>query len=258
MDKYTTCQLNLYDTDQTLKSNSFQFNCLNYHIYRGTLAYQGSSNVIDEVIPYCFHSTNNFDESLEAFFNPLSQNLSFEQLRTTNIASQQLLSWLIPMEVSKRYHFYPNELNSLLNGHFYNLTELRLGLQCQYSFTFAEGMSFDQIVQAAFRGRIVYSESSDMMVPMPCYVFLECHRNGRLWYLNCREVCDGKNVYFDESLHEESCFDMEINECSEDEYRWRSFSLQLFYYFYLIKHEIQILIVYIVIQKIYLSPMIFI
>jgi len=157
MDKYTTCQLNLYDTDQTLKSNSFQFDCLNYQIYHEKLAYQGSSNVIDEVIPYCFHSTNNFDESLEAFFNPLSQNLSFEQLRTTNITSQQLLSWLIPMEVSKRYQFYLNELNSSLNGQFYNRTELRLDLECQYSFAFAEEMSFDQIVEAMLSKSLRYT-----------------------------------------------------------------------------------------------------
>ncbi len=214
-----TCHLNLYDTDQAFKSNPLQFDCLNYHVYREKLAYQELSDVVHEVIPYCFRPVDNFDEPLEASVDPLSQKLSFEQLRMANIISQQLLSWSVPIEVAERYQFYLNALDASLNEHFYNCTQPRFGPRCQYSFEFDEGMSFDQIVEAAFHGRIAYSEWSDMMVPMPCYVLLECHRNGQVWCLNWREVCDGKIDCFDEGLDEESCFDMEINECSEDEYR---------------------------------------
>jgi hypothetical protein len=183
----TSCQLSLYNTDQTFKSNSLQFDCLNYHVYREKLAYQELSDIVDEVIPYCFRPTNNFDESFKVFVDSLSQKLSFERIRMANITSQQLLSWSIPIEVVERYQLYLNEPNSSLNEHFYNCIERRFGLQCQYSFAFDEGMSFDQIVEADFRGRIGYFHEK-----------VDC---------------------FDEGADEESCFDMEINECNEDEYR---------------------------------------
>jgi hypothetical protein len=215
----TNCQYILYNTDQTFKSSSLEYDCLNYHVYNEKLAYQGLSDVIDEVIPYCFRPENNFDRPLETFVDPLSQKLSFEQIRVANITALQLLSWSTPIEVAERYQIYLNELNPSLNEYFYNCTEGRFGLQCQYLFPFGEGMSFNEIVEAAFRGRIAYSESSDMIVQMPCYVLLKCHRNGQLWCLDWREICDGKIDCFDEGLDEEFCFDMEMNECREDEYR---------------------------------------
>jgi hypothetical protein len=95
-----TCQLNLYNTDQTFKSNSLEYNCLDYHVYHEKLVYQELSHVTDEVIPYCFRPADNFDESFEASVHPLSQNLSFEQMRVANITTQQLLSWSIPIEVA--------------------------------------------------------------------------------------------------------------------------------------------------------------
>jgi hypothetical protein len=80
-------------------------------------------------------------------------------------------------------------------------------------------MSFNEIVEAAFHGRKAYSESSDIVVQVPCYILLNCHGDGQPWCLDWREVCDGKVDCFDESLDEKSCFNMEINECGEDEYR---------------------------------------
>jgi hypothetical protein len=110
-----SCQLNLYNTNQTFKSNSLQFDCLNYHVYREKLAYQELSDIVDEVIPYCIRPTNNFDEPFEAFVDPLSQKFSFEQIRMANITSQQLLSWSIPIEVVERYQLYMSIFTIALN-----------------------------------------------------------------------------------------------------------------------------------------------
>ncbi|CAF1367125.1 unnamed protein product [Rotaria sordida] len=203
-----------------MKINSLQYDCLNYYyIYHKEVAYQGLLDMIDEVIPYCFRPANNFNESFEDVVNPLSQKLSFEELRLANITSQQLLSWSIAIDVAERYQFYLNEPKFLLNEHVYNCTEPWFGLRCQYSFEFGESMFFNQIVKDEFLGRKPYSESSDIMVQMPCYIFLKCHRNGQFWCLDWREVCDGNVDCYDEGLDEESCFDMELNECKEDEYR---------------------------------------
>jgi hypothetical protein len=215
----TICQLNLYDTDQRFQSNPLQFDCLNYRIRRETLAYQDLSDVVDEVIPYCFRPATDFHEPFEAFNDTSSQKLSFKELSMANITAQQLLLWSTPMEVAERYQFYLNEPSSALNEYFYNCTPPWFGLRCQYSFEFGEKLSFNEIVEADFHGRIAYSESSDMIVQVPCYVLLQCHRNGQPWCLDWREVCDGNVDCFDDGADEQFCFDMEINECSDDEYR---------------------------------------
>ncbi len=214
-----TCQLNLFNTNQTITSNSLQYHCLNYHIYREKPAYQELRDVIDEVIPYCFRPENNFDETVKTSINPLSQKLSFKELFLANITAQQLLLWSAPIEAAERYQFYLNQGNSSLDEYFYNCSEPWFGPQCQYSFEFDKGMSFDQIIYASFHERRKYSESSNMMIKVPCYVLLKCNRNGQPWCLDWREVCNGNVDCFDEGLDEEFCFDMEINECKENEYR---------------------------------------
>jgi hypothetical protein len=192
---------------------------LNYHIRREKLAYQDIPDVLDDIIPYCFRSATDFDESVEGFVDKLSQKLSFEELRMGNINALQLLSWSMSIEVVERYQFYLNKPDSALNEQIYNCTPPRFGLKCQYSFEFGKSMSFDEIVESTFHARAAYPESSDMIVQVPCYVLLECHRNGQPWCLDWREVCDGNVDCFDEGLDEKYCFDMELNECSDDEYR---------------------------------------
>jgi hypothetical protein len=160
----TCCQFILYNTDQTFKINSFGYDCLNYHVYREKLAYQQLSDVVDEVISYCFPPTDDFDQSFEVFVDPLEQKLSFEQMRMANITALQLLSWSIPVEVIERYQIYLNEPTPSLNESFYNCTEGRFGLRCQYSFSFGVGMSFNKIVETAFHGRIAYPELSDYSI----------------------------------------------------------------------------------------------
>jgi hypothetical protein len=183
------------------------------------MAYQEFFDVVNEVIPYCFRPKNPFGKELERFVHPLSPKLSFEGAHLANITSQQLLSWLVPIEVSQRCQFYLNKSNAARNEYFYNCTEPWFGTRCQYLFPFGGWTSFNRIVEAAFHVRKSYSKSSDTIFQMPCYVLLECHRNGWRWCLDWREVCDGIVDCFDEGLDEEYCFDMEINECKENEYR---------------------------------------
>jgi hypothetical protein len=111
----TNCQLNLYNTDRTTKSNALQYDCLDYHVSRKKMAYQEFFDVVNEVIPYCFRPENPFGEELERFVHPLSQKLSFEEVHLANITSQQLLSWPVPIEVSQRYQFYLNKSNAAPN-----------------------------------------------------------------------------------------------------------------------------------------------
>ena len=213
------CQLNLHDTDQRFEHHSLQSDCLKCHVRRETFAYHELSDVVDELISYCHRPATDWHESIEDFDDILSQKLTFEQLRVDNIDSLQLLSWSMPIEVAERYQFYLSQSDSVLNEQIYNCTSPRFGLWCQYSFESAQGMSFNEIVEADFHGRTPYIDSSDIIVQIPCYVLLECHRDGQPWCLDWREICDGNVDCFDDGLDEEFCFEMEVNECTDEEYR---------------------------------------
>ncbi|CAF5061363.1 unnamed protein product, partial [Rotaria magnacalcarata] len=216
----TTCHLNLYDTDRTFEHQSLQYNCLNYYVYREKIAYQELLDVTNEIIPYCFRPENMDDKLfIEVSVNVNSRNVSFEELRLENITSQQLLLWSIPIYIAEQYQLYLNEPTLSLNEYFYNCTEPWFGLKCQYSFEFNESMFFDKIVDNAFLTRKSYVESAEIAVQVPCYVLLNCHRYGQIWCLDWREVCNGNIDCFDDGADEEYCFDMEINECEDNEYR---------------------------------------
>ncbi|CAF4240834.1 unnamed protein product, partial [Adineta steineri] len=92
--------------------------------------------MVDEVIPYCFRPVNYFEGSPETSVHPLSQKLSFEQLRLAHITAEQLLSWSISIDVAQRYQLYLIEPNAALNENLYNCTEPWFGPRCQYSFPF--------------------------------------------------------------------------------------------------------------------------
>jgi len=216
-------QLILYNTDRIFLNNPLYFDCLNYYKYREVQAYQELSDVVDELIPYCIRPANDSNDELfdsNVIVDSSAHQLSFEQLRLRNITANELLSWSISMEITERYQVYLNEPNSLINEYIYNCTPPQFGLRCQYSFSFNGMMSFKQIVETNFRNRQPFTDlSSFRSIPMPCYILVECHRYGQLWCLDWREICDGNIDCFDEQTDEEFCFEMEMNECTDDEYR---------------------------------------
>jgi hypothetical protein len=196
-----------------------QFDCLHYHVSNEELGYQYLSNVIDEVISYCIRPANRIDIISVKFVNTHGQTLSFEELRRTNITTKQLLSWSAPTNLAERYGLYMISLDTLLNERFYNCTHPWFGSLCQYSFELTDSMSIDEVVAATFNTRMPYNESSDMMTQLPCYTHLRCDLGGSLLCLDWREVCDGLVDCLDGGLDEAFCFEMEINECEEHEYR---------------------------------------
>ncbi|CAF1317791.1 unnamed protein product, partial [Adineta steineri] len=143
--------------------------------------------MVDEIIPYCFRPVHYLERPLETSVHPLSQKLSFEQLRLTHTTAEQLLSWSISIDVAQRYQLYLIEPNAALNENLYNCTEPWFGPRCQYSFPFGGRRSFNQIVEEAFRQRTAFPDSSEAIVQVPCYILLECHRNGQSWCLDWRE-----------------------------------------------------------------------
>lgn len=54
-----------------------------------------------------------------------------------------------------------------------------------------------------------------------CYVHLNCTRNNYSWCLHWEDICDTRIDCWPEPIDEEHCFELENNECDEDEYRCR-------------------------------------
>ncbi|CAF2261159.1 unnamed protein product [Rotaria magnacalcarata] len=205
-----------------MDDTSLQYDCLFYRVRHEKLAFQELSNIIDNTIPYCFRPDNETEMFSSDLTNLSDRIFTFDELRRHNITTQQLLSWSAPIDLVEQYQFYLDESNSSLsllsNELFYNCTKPWFGLRCQYSFEFSEELSIYNIVEAEFSRKASYSESSKMLITLPCYVHLKCDRGGPLC-LDWREVCDGRVDCLDGGLDEAFCFDVEINECSETEYR---------------------------------------
>ena len=212
-------QLNLYNTDPVVNGDWLQFDCLHYYVTSEELVYQDLSNLIVNTIPYCIRPINPIVALVEDFIDKRSQNMSFEELRLMNITSEDLLLWSGTIDVAEQYQLYLNEPISSLNQVFYNCTPPWFGSRCQYLLEVTGSMSVNQAIQATFQRRRPYNESSDLMIPLPCYVGIQCNRGGSLLCLDWREVCNGLIECLDGGLDEEFCFEMELNKCAEHEYR---------------------------------------
>ncbi|CAF3271847.1 unnamed protein product, partial [Rotaria sp. Silwood2] len=57
---------------------------------------------------------------------------------------------------------------------------------------------------------------------MTCYVHLPCITGPESVCLDWREICDGKIDCMHNSIDEQFCFELEMNECADDEYRCRN------------------------------------
>ncbi|CAF1018247.1 unnamed protein product [Adineta steineri] len=63
------------------------------------------------------------------------------------------------------------------------------------------------------------SDSTHLAIKLTCYILLECVRGSSYICLDWREVCDGRVDCLNGGVDELQCFDLEINECDENEYR---------------------------------------
>lgn len=215
-----SCQLILHDSYEIIDDNILDFDCLHYMTNKEELAYQELSNVVNELIPYCFRSTMVIKTLFQNFSNIDDQKFTFEELCMYNISIQELLLWSTPIDIVEKYQLYLNDLNSSLSNEvIYNCTKPWFGLHCQYSFEFTEYMTMIEIVEYKFKRKTSYLESYDAIIQIPCYIHIKCNRGSTYLCLDWREICDGHIDCIDGGLDEAFCFDMEINECQENEYR---------------------------------------
>ncbi|CAF3903979.1 unnamed protein product [Adineta steineri] len=211
----TRTQFNLYNTDASLDAGNLHTHCLHHYAYYWI--------EITEKVEYCVGPISDNDISLEKFPNTTNGNFTFDKLRQLNVTTQELLAWSAAIDFTERYQYYIDQPNkSLISTEiFVNCTKPWFGPRCQYSFGLGATYNFQEIVRKIFREKY-HSTPPYVVTSLTCYIHLKCDRGGSNICLDWREICDGRIDCIDGGIDEEQCFQLEINECNENEYRCRN------------------------------------
>ncbi|UJR12806.1 hypothetical protein I4U23_016979 [Adineta vaga] len=140
-----------------------------------------------------------------------TSNFTFAELSERNISSGDLYSWFAPIDLIERYQFYLNNLaissNEIKEEIFYNCTEKRFGLMCQYylnrKFYYGDDITF--YVTNFYTVRL-FSET------LTCYIFIQCDLHPWKVCLDWTDVCNGKVDCLNGSFDEEYCSEVDIND----------------------------------------------
>ncbi|CAF3528930.1 unnamed protein product [Rotaria sp. Silwood1] len=210
-----TPQINLHYTDWVSESKNhpvLQHDCL--HV----AASIDETNVNREIISYCMNDDWLLKFHIES--NDVFPKFTFAELAKRNITSQQLYLWSAPIDVAERYEFYLNQLSTLNDIFletqvFYNCTLPRFGSMCQYEITYynRNHLSLDDIIHDYYR---TYEYNPNNFT---CYTHLQCNRGPFPACLDWSEICNGQVDCLDGEFDEEHCWQLEINECNDNEYR---------------------------------------
>ena len=206
---------NMYYTDQA--TGNLDRDCLSYTVLDDIVQKYQTPLFHYQNILYCFRSSDTWTPN--AGNHTDFTVIAFKQLQTMHVTTDRLLKWSAPIDLIERYAAYLQ--NNLLaeDDHlfFYNCTSGWFGPQCQYSFD--SDAPFSAIVKSTFQNRSAWE--NDLQDPgTTCYMHLRCKYGGSEFVcLDWREVCDGKVDCVDGGIDEKHCFELEMNECEEDEYR---------------------------------------
>ncbi|CAF1192557.1 unnamed protein product [Adineta steineri] len=145
-------------------------------------------------------------------FNISNDYLTFDKLYRLNVTPHEILMWSSSIDLAEQYQYYLDQpiQSNLSNEKFFNCTQPWFGSRCQYSFEFNE----DKLVENSFETAL-----TDDIFDGTCYILLECDRGGSSMCLDWREICDGRIDCLNGGVDEIQCFNLEINECNENEYR---------------------------------------
>ncbi|CAF2726603.1 unnamed protein product [Rotaria sp. Silwood2] len=162
------------------------------------------SNVNREIISYCM---NDLSSKFHIKNNDIFSNFTFVDLLKQNITSQQLYLWSASIDLVERYQFYLNQLSTLNDKSletqiFYNCTLPRFGSMCQY-----------EIIDDYYRAYEYRSTN------FTCYTHLQCNRDSFPTCLDWTDICNGQIDCLDGEFDEEHCWQLEINQCNDNEYQ---------------------------------------
>ncbi|CAF3843808.1 unnamed protein product [Adineta steineri] len=187
-----------YDTDPS------GFDCLHYF---------SSKSSFSGIVKYCIRPNNEKNlTTVVHFINISDQSFTFNELYHQNVTSDEILLWSSSIDVAEQYQYYLDQpfQSNLSREVFFNCTRPWFGSRCQYSLEINE----DVLVRNPCE-----MTSTDNIFRQTCYILLECDRGSPSICLDWREICNGQIDCLNNGIDETGCFNLEINECNENEYR---------------------------------------
>ena len=206
---------NLYLTEWTdKKENGFvsQHDCLFVNHW------ENEDGNIQEITPYCL---SEWPSKWMIEENTRDQKYTFAQLFARNITSEQLYLWSTPVDIVETYQLYLDQVltlnrTSLAETEFFNCTGRCFGRMCQYSFDLEKLPSSLKEIVLEF-----HLQDHDKQLGQTCYTHLQCDLGFSSLCIRWDDICDGV-VRCINGIDEEHCWQLEINECKENEFRCRN------------------------------------
>ena len=205
-------QFNLYQTDKTLMMSTFGYDCLYYELQ----IFVCTSVCL---IPYCLRperEKQTDDQDKLCYGN----KMSFQQLKTNNVMTEDLFWWNAPIEIIELYEKYliSDKLIDENDQYYCNCSiQSQFGKSCQYDMdTDDKYRSFGDLLDISRFGSLKSEEHNEYLT---CYTGIQCQTN--LLCLDWRQICNGI-VDCDHGEDEpfDLCLKMESNEChAEKEFR---------------------------------------
>ena len=207
-------QFNVYNTDPVNEGEShFQEHCLRVTDLDRTRLYS-----------YWFYCLGESPLKFQIEKNDLFPKYTFDQLYKDNVTSQQLYHWSAPIDLIERYQFYIDHVSKSSDYRhtekdiFYQCQLPRFGPLCEYEFEYyyPASESFFEIINHYYQSS--KSNSNDLT----CYTHIRCNRGYPSSCLDWSEICDGVIDCIDDGQDEKHCWQLEINQCNENEYRCKN------------------------------------
>lgn len=211
--------MNMYKTDQQMFEEEDQ-NCLYHYKYNSI---EDSNIQTHHLYSYCIRNNNVSAYNLREMWNINSSPISFSELRAYKITSHQLFLWSAPIDLIENYQIYlinsSETAFTLGSQRFYNCTWPLFGSFCQFKFDILH-RSFADLINNALSS-LDGKPENPLKRSLPCYTGIQCdYIYSFPLCLDWREVCDGKIHCLNEAKDEQNCFELEMNQCSNDnEYR---------------------------------------
>ena len=167
-----------------------------------------------QMIPFCIRSFDSTEQSSVIH----GTQISFQTLQKQLISSAALYSLSVSIDLIEHYQAYlDNASDSLSDQVYYNCSIPWFGDHCQY--TFGSNFSFDEIVRTHYEYLHLIIRDEVLTMNGTCLTFLKCVRSPLNSCLDWREICDGKIDCTDGGADEYRCEEIELNECSIEQFR---------------------------------------
>ncbi|CAF0982244.1 unnamed protein product [Adineta ricciae] len=197
---YFSAEVNIDSFDEI----GLRYNCLRFN------ANVKRRSVSRDILSWCMsESSVKFSDQIQDKYSP--NRFSFNDLAKKNISSAELYQWSVPIDTIEEYQDYlkSNDV-SLKEKLVYKCTLPRFGSMCQYSLYY-----YNRRYKAIYELISSWHEQIDMT----CYTHLKCNRGNAPACLDWSEICDGIVHCLDGPFDEEHCWQLELIECEDNEFK---------------------------------------